>query len=375
MQVSLTLSHKNTKRFNQFKNHYDRFVDTSATPTYSTLNVGLASVLSSYKYYCSCVYGTKAYFFPYNETRILVIDSTDDSFYFIGNFSGSAKFLNANLAPNGYIYADGNYGSILKFNPNDDTYTTFGSKPTSGYGRSHIVGDKIYMLLQNSAPLQFKVIDTTNDTLYDYFPTGGLSTQIYLTINVGINNCLYLMRRLATTAGIDRLMKVNLTTNTVTYIDVPSVTTLLDPWSSQGTVHPNGKIYYPSAIENRWLIVDTLNGDAISYVNNDTPTNLTQLKSVGSALGANGNIYSTPFNEPFSVADSQELNILTNSSTYKNDSSTLETANARLWYCPVTTPNGNIYCAGFDTGKVLKISFNNAQDFDSNFTNSQWINK
>lgn len=370
MKVALDLSYRNTTRFNQFRNHYERFVDKNVTPTFTLLNVGLTAGTSSYKYILGGVtVGDKVYFFPYNETRILVIDSTDDSYYYIGNFIGTAKFHSTYLAPNGYIYSFGSYGSVLKFNPKDETYSTFGT--ISGFS-GEIRGSKIYCLV-NSTTFQFKIIDTENDTIYDDTSfTGGLSGQSYVAREIGINNKMYFLINLATNAGVNRLGIVDFETKSVTYKDVPTNTTRLDapPWY-KGISHPNGKIYFNGFVDSRWLIIDTLNNDAISYSNTIT-SNLNNGKGQSCGMGGNGKMYQLPVNNLEDRGNFQELDTDTDVSIKIHDAQDLIGTFSRAYYGCQLVANGNIYGAPTDVAHVLKIEINSG--FSKEFTDSQWYN-
>ena len=376
MQVSLSLSHRNTKRFNQFKNHYERFVDKSADPTISVLDVGLSYGVNSFKYYTAGInVGDKVYFFPYNTTQILVIDSTDDSYYYVGNFAGSGKFRLASLSPNGFIYAYGGYGSILKFNPKDDTFSTFGTTSTNYLGGCILVGSKIYGTPNVIGVDTIQIIDTETDTV-SYETISGWNTSHGAIDSVALsidNKFIYGIKNRID--GTDNIFKIEVETLTATHLTIamsPGVTNV--PWSSV-CLHPNGKMYFCPSYEIRWLIIDTLNGDSISYSNNIVGTSVSNVSFQQSLfLGINGNFYTTAFNND-SFRQPLELDTVTDQSVIFFNYSTIGSPAGRLWYNSVSCPNGVVYSAPFDAKDVLKHTFNNTTNFNKEFTQSPWFNK
>jgi hypothetical protein len=365
------LDYRNTDTFNQFRNHYKQNVDKSSTPTFSSVITGLPNQNNSAQYYCGITIGTKAYFFPRNATQIMVVDSIDDSITFVGSFAGVNKFFRVKLAPNGYVYAFGFYGSTLKFNPKDNTYTSFGSD-IGGY--KVIIGDKIYSINGGTGVVGY--LDTNTDKYYDLgLPSGYISGTLEQPI-LSIQNNLYFMRRGAGTAGTNRMCKLDLETFTYTYKNLPTNSSTF-PFT-QGFAHPNGKIYLAANTEDRWGIIDTLNNDSVSYSNVTVAGNYGLTKHLSCIMGANGNMYNFPYNDSSPGSNVEELNVDTDVSTVITNAATIKGTTAynyKNWISVCLMPNGKIYGVASDcTGFLLKGNFNNADEFNEEFTKSQWVN-
>jgi hypothetical protein len=367
-----TLSYKNTELFSPFRNHFKQVVDTDAVPTISGIVTGLPNVTNSLQYVAGVAVGDKMYYMPRNATQIMVLDTTDDSISFIGNFAGTNKFFGSRLAPNGYIYSFGLYGSTLKFNPEDNTYITFGGD-LGGY--KWVVGDRIYMI-QTDGTLDY--LDTNTDTVVSLGAVPGWIAGVMRTHTQSMcGEIIYYERYSGDTAGINRLGKLNLTTFTYTYKDLPSNSNSISIWGqTAGVTHPNGKIYLASDAENRWAIIDTLDNDSIAYSN--TFGDLVSTKHVSCCMGSNGKVYNFPFNLTNPGSNIEELDVETNISTVIGgmDDVTGGGLNYRGWYCATLMPNGNIYSCGQDmAGFIMKIGFNNVNNFSEEFTQSKWFNQ
>lgn len=106
------------------------------------------------------------YGIPRSATQIIKIDTTTNT---ISNIGASNGYSGAVLSANGYIYGTPFTSSfILKLDPSDDTFTTFGNLGTGNkfFGATLGLDDKIYLspLSRNSVG----VIDTVTDTFSEF---------------------------------------------------------------------------------------------------------------------------------------------------------------------------------------------------------------
>lgn len=110
------------------------------------------------------------YCLPFDETRILKINPTNDTYSFISGLPSEqfGKWNASILAKNGFIYGTPeNTNRVIKLNPNTDQYELIGEEYPGidkWYGSAIADNGKIYCgNLNNSNML---VIDTNNDTTY-----------------------------------------------------------------------------------------------------------------------------------------------------------------------------------------------------------------
>ena len=381
------LSHRNTTRFNQFKNHYMKMYDPGATASYSYIPTVLTNVTSSLKYYTgSCTYKQYVYFFPHNETRFLRVDTSDDSYSFIGNTSG-VSCRKAMLAPNGFIYILTTGLVVMKFNPEDESLTSFGTLETA-HQFGTIVGTDIYIIPAGNAVGTIKKVDTNTDTISDYAPTGWNSARKHNPPVLGLDNRIYgtTVAHLNGSDGTDGFYIIDTKTNIVTYKNTTLTQTVLGltPWYT-GTLNPiNGKLYFADQNDSRWMIYDTIN-DVFEYANipvsinpAGTPNNADGTRSIANTIGPNGNMYNVPWSDDYRV-EMEELDILTDTVTKIGDTSVIlggggYSGGNRLYYAAVMAMNGNIYAAPSDNSGILKITFSGSRTFDENFVHSPWYN-
>jgi DNA-binding beta-propeller fold protein YncE len=203
------------RRFNPFMNHYENVVSKNTDGTDSTIQLGsipsddnklfgpvatgthvyfipdrtsivykidvVTKVVSSFSVsiafrgYNGGVLGHngKIYCIPKDESRILVIDPTDDSHYFItGLPGGTLKWQSAAINEEGIIYCSPrNNSNILKINTNNDTFTLL-PHTTGGWWSGTLAQDGIMYFLPFSDTTILK-IDTKTDTVTEFGSLGG----------------------------------------------------------------------------------------------------------------------------------------------------------------------------------------------------------
>lgn len=141
-----------------------RWIDPS-TNTITTFSFPLANINTAYGQALLGPNG-KIYFIPIAQTVWSMLDPNNDTITAVATYGAN---YGAVLAPNGFIYCTGT--PSFKFNPNDNTITTFNFNYVgNSKGTLHPNGRIYFITTQNT---QIAVIDPSNDTgtyIYTGFP-------------------------------------------------------------------------------------------------------------------------------------------------------------------------------------------------------------
>lgn len=279
---------------------------TNLIPTVTTLPGDLGNVANKWQGGALAPNG-KIYCIPVSETRILVIDPVDDSFYFITGLPADiSKWRGGAIAPNGKIYcAPAQRKEILVIDTNTDTYYTINVSNvphinTSASAISYLgaaSGQNGAIYFNPAAAGYVLKLDPTDDsftTIGDYL---GNTSFKYGSSQVAFNGDIIMNPSFA-----PAVLRINPATDTVTSFGDRSninksysLVTLNDgrmlamPWATTSMIDPDNSTY------DAWDVSGTTSEFAI-----------------GGLLAANGKIYYCPGTTPDRVHEyTPETNTLT----------------------------------------------------------------
>lgn len=360
MQVSLTLSYRNITRFNQFKNHGDRIVSGNSTGTisYTYPITGLGTDSSKWVTGILAPNG-KIYCPAYNETAILVIDTTNDSSYTFGNIAGTGKHIASVLVGDIIYCLPWNSTSFLKIDTRTEKITTFGSVTANNY-ISIILAQNGKLYCTPNTASDYLVVDPTDDSISTVNHSG--NTISYRAPVLASNGKIY-------APGYDEVANNMLVIDTNTNTDYNLTFTtdgLVLPFQT-GALALNGKCYWCPRNANYGMILDPFT-DTITYTP-DVP-GVTATAYYSSVFGPDGNIYG------LGQDNSEELfQIDTSTNTGSVVGGVWTTAGLNSYQHMVLAPNGSLYAIPARASQVLKISFSGVtQGFDENFLMSGYFN-
>ncbi|MCE9597916.1 MAG: hypothetical protein K8S54_08100 [Spirochaetia bacterium] len=227
--------------------------------------------------------GGKIYGIPATETRVLVIDTNQNTLNpnaITGLAAGAYKWIGGVLAPNGKIYGipAANLGQgFLIIDPATDTATTTGN--IDGYNGGVLAPNgKIYAIPSDLAGKQFAVLDPETNSVQTFGPS---FTTRFVGGVLGLNGKIYAIPGFGDGQPV---AVVDPTSNTVTNIGAGVAS---EGWFS-AALAPDGKIYGNNLGANAQLQIDPY----ASTVNRIGPTGAAN-DFEGSVLASNGKIYGT----------------------------------------------------------------------------------
>lgn len=294
----------------------------------------------------------KVYCLPSPGGAILVIDPVGRTATKVEALPGTAgEYFGAVLAPDGCIYGIPHTATaFLRIDPATNDVTTFGTASGMGDYWGGVVGNNgmIYCIPSwASDVLEFDPATRKVTTI----PVHDASRYKYSGGVLAPNGKIYCMPDHAR-----RILVFDPTTHESSYIDVdlgegPTKT-------FGGVLAPNGRIYSGMGAATRMIVIDPFD-DTLSFIE-DLPAG----KYIGSAIGADGKIYSIPHRGyDVMVIDPQthKVSLLPNSR-----------AHGEQWGA-VLTPQGSIIGVPADASDLLMIDF--GVKVPSNWALSRLYNK
>lgn len=234
------------------------------------------------------------YMLPYGSTNneyysLFKINTTNDVISNLGNIPGILGRTNYNsaiLAPNGFIYGIGGTATaVLKINPNNDSYSTFGNIDTAAgflvdYGIATLAPNGVIYCPPQDSRFIAK-IDTNTDTI-SFIDIISTATGKYTTSVLAPNNeCIYFIPFSATGS-----LKIDPRTDEITYINVPGFTFNCN----SAIVAPDGLIYCFSSTTSTRVVINPFN-DTVSTISNS-------FTSRGATLSVDGAIHTISTSNP-----------------------------------------------------------------------------
>lgn len=244
------------------------------TASFIAGNIGGAALAPN-----NCIYMFVRGFRDSTNGRIYKLNTVTDQISVLGSPPGTffeSAFLGAILAPNGRIYAlPIGYGAVVKLNPNDDTFSTFGSIPSNAFANGVLAPNGVIYCAPFESGLIYK-IDTNTDTISTIntgLPTVANANRWTGGVLAPNNECIYFMPNSSTGS-----LKIDPRTDQITFINSPGSSNFL---SNGGVVGPDGIIYGTSSTIAR-IIINPFN---------DTITSTTSVASSKTILSFDGSFY------------------------------------------------------------------------------------
>jgi hypothetical protein len=208
-------------------------------------------------------------------------------------------------APNGFVYMiPRNTQLIVKINPVDNTFTTFGNIIGSAKYRGAVLGadGKIYCVPRSAT--QIMVIDPADDSISFFGNFSFLGSEKWEGGSLAPNGKIYCMPSggIATVGGLYPILVID-TNNQTTYI-IYSERTI-----AQCTTGPDGNIY-GSSLSNTPGYYFQLNTTTDTFTWTLQSGLLFAVSHIGAAVGLDGAIYLVPYNSSlfYRISEPQVIN-------------------------------------------------------------------
>lgn len=293
----------------------------------------------------------KLYAIPFSESRIMVIDSTDDSVDYINItlFTGNSKYASACLASNnGCLYLIPSKRLYVgKIDPTNNTHSELAEAVTDN---AEAGGHSIFYDGQVAPSGMIYAAPCTSEAILKINPftdtwqeiaTGLTGTTIkYNATILAPNGYIYFIPMCET-----QIMKLNPADDSITFIG--SLGATANKWNS-AAITPDGIIYCMPLNIGTILKIDT-NTDTISQINTTVPAIPGTEAYTTTIYAVNGYVYGIPAN----VSAFIKLNPADDSVSYFGD---ITTEIPDAFYQGVQCSNGSIYSAPYKHGtKMLKL--------------------
>lgn len=292
-----------------------------------------------------------------DQTELVAYDTpssgSDSASAIAGIVAGSVKWIGAVLANNGYIYGiPHNRSDILKIDPSDNSYSYFGNLSGSGKWAEGVVspdGRYIYCMPYNATDIL--KIDTSDDSVSLLGETLSGSSK-WMGGAMANNNCIY---------GIPRssfnFLKIDTSDDSV------SLHTAHTSASGQagGVASPDGRYIYGMPASKKYILkIDTNDDSKIRWF--ATPATGVPDMYRGGVLANNGFIYGIP------TGATNILKIDT------SDDTTTAFGSGTLYMGGVLSNNGKIYCTPLHPTDILVIdpSDDSTSTFGSLAGSNKW---
>jgi len=282
---------------------------------------------------------------PHSSTTILKIDTNTDTVSEIGSFVGSEKYGGGVLANNGKIYfIPKSAAEVLVIDPSDDSTYTFGNGDFTAGSNFFIGGclDKtgtvIYCAPFNGSA--FLKIDTKTDTVTTFAFTGHFGNG-----SLAPNGDLYFPPATAT-----RAVKVDTSTDTATLIGSTYVGS--HKWYSS-VVSKEGNVYGSATSQATMIKIDTTDDTTSTIVSNNVRW--------GGCMGMDGKLYWSPGTTNVTALDTTDDSVVEITvNTGGSNAGILLAPNGKLYTIPRSAPNVAVIGTEIPTDKNLSVSrFNN----------------
>lgn len=295
---------------------------------------------------------------PSNQDFVTKINiSTHEVTSFSDTFFSSDSFYGAVKAPNGFIYfIPKQSDSVIKYNPFNDLFTTFGSDILSGsslyFSGVLAQNNKIYTIPRNAERvLEINVADDS------YRFIGDLVGSEHCGGVLAPNGKIYAPPFRSTS----KVLIINPITQSIGSINITEGLSG-NPLYFGGSLGYDGKIYFIPRSAPEVLVVDPTDD---SYYFLSGLNNTTSAAWGGAVTAPNGNIYGIPFNSHQFL----KIDVEKQTTELIGDLSSLGSAK---FVGGVLAPNDKIYCIPFDSSKVAtidNIGFTTSEmfDFPTNF--------
>ena len=274
------------------------------------------------------------YMCPRGVTTIGVLDPSTDTMTTVATSASANEYTGGVLAQNGNIYmpAFGGSGTILEFNPNDNSgteVTPTGSYNTQNIGGATLPSGKVMFQPRNSGGA-FTIYDPATNTATNSGKSLGENFE-YMGCVPHTNGNVYVMP-----FNGQEVSYYNETANTWTDVDVSSVISNNSGACQGGVMMADGRIVGVKYGTNGLFVFDP-SDDSFYLDTYGTSWTTNSQAYIGGALGADGNVYFANFNLTNTeehIFDTQANTVVRNTGVGNNRNNNVGA---------VASSNGNVY--------------------------------